>query len=471
MDGSYSFLQDLPTTNLTRWRVKKCTAYNSQRRCKDYEYEYEYYDKNNQIPNTKDYFDATEVTAKSIANFKGANGQSCVFGQQSSGYASLYNPLEETVNISDIDGIPISPRIDIKLNYCNDTSTNPQTKVYDRISNLKLALIDVLQNQSLTDKVQIGIGSFGYGASNNDDYGYGLINKPAKLLDTAQKKDIYTFISGLSASGGTPTARAFNEAGAYLLGKNTSSGGNSYSGFKNTSDNAIVDGTNYRKPSSSQCAGTGVYLLTDGTPNKGSSYTQTMMQDVMGTAFTCSGMMSNAGTVGGGGARWDCIGDYAKALNNKGIKTAMVGFGATFSGVDKPANYTVIPLTLSDGTIYQKKYYDCSKLSAEPDAKNSCNLGMESKDPKTGFTGYTGVGGYGQGGFYYAKNSEDIVGSILAFISKLDNSIPSIPSGTITIPQDPLNPINLQPYAYLPMIEPKVNSGLTIWPGNLKNMK
>ena len=464
MDGSYSFLQDLPTANITRWRVRKCTAYFFGICISPVD---EYYDQKNQITNTKDYRDATEVTDKSIANFKGANGQSCVFGQKN-GYANEYNPLEETVNVSDIDGEAISPSIDIKLNYCNDISTNPQTKVYDRISNLKLALISMLKNSSLTNKVQIGIGSFGYGASNNDDYGYGLINKPAKLLDTSQKKDIYTFISGLSASGGTPTARAFNEAGAYLLGKNTSSGGNYYSGFKNTTDNAIVDGTNYKKPSSSQCAGTGIYLLTDGTPNKGSSYTQTMMQDVMGTTFTCSGMMSNTGTDFGDDSGWSCIGDYAKALNNKGIKTAMVGFGATFSGVDKPANYTVKPLTLSDGTVYQKKYYDCSKLSSEPDAMNACNLGMESEDAKTGFTGYTGVGGYGQGGFYYAKNSQDIVGSILAFISKLDNSIPSIPSGTITIPQDPLNPINLQPYAYLPMIEPKVNSGLTIWPGNLK---
>ena len=466
MDGSYSFLQDLPTTNLTRWRVKKCTAYFFGICIFSVN---EYYDQKNQIPNTKDYFDATEVTDKSIANFKGANGQSCVFGQQ-------YNPLEETVNISDIDGEAISPSIDIKLTYCNDTSTNPQTKVYDRISNLKLALIAVLQNESLTNKVQIGVGSFGYP---NNNAQYGLINKPAKVLDTAQKKDIYTFISGLSASGGTPTARAFNEAGAYLLGKNTSSGGNSYSGFKNTSDNTIVDGTNYRKPNSSQCAGNGIYLLTDGMPNTATTnddppnkYTQAMMKDAVGAAFSCAGSMSNTGTeaeqYGKGDAGWDCIGDYAKALNNKGIKTAMVGFGATFSGVDKPANYTVMPLTLSDGTIYQKKYYDCSKLSSEPDAMNACNLGMESEDPKTGFTGYTGVGGYGQGGFYYAKNSEDIVGSILAFISKLDNSIPSIPSGTITIPQDPLNPINLQPYAYLPMIEPKVNSGLTIWPGNLK---
>ena len=469
MDGSYSFLQDLPTANITRWRVRKCTAYFFGICISPVD---EYYDQKNQITNTKDYRDATEVTDKSIANFKGANGQSCVFGQQSDDFARLYNPLEETVKISDIDGEAISPSIDIKLTYCNDTSTNPQTKVYDRISNLKLALIDVLQNESLTNKVQIGVGSFGYPNSNAQ---YGLINKPAKVLDTAQKKDIYTFISGLSASGGTPTARAFNEAGAYLLGKNTNSGGNSYSGFKNTSDSTIVDGTNYRKPNSSQCAGNGVYLLTDGTPNTATTndtpanyYTQRMMQDVMGSSYSCTGMMSNAGTVGGGGARWDCIGDYAKALNNKGIKTAMVGFGASFSSVDKPANYTVKPLTLSDGAIYEKKYYDCSKLSSEPDAMNACNLGMESEDAKTGFTGYSNVGGYGQGGFYYAKNSQDIVGSILAFISKLDNSIPSIPSGTITIPQDPLNPINLQPYAYLPMIEPKVNSGLTIWPGNLK---
>lgn len=474
MDGSYSFLQDLPAADITRWRVKKCTAYFLI--C-IFSVD-EYYDQKNQIPNTKDYFDATQVTDKSIANFKGANGQSCVFGQQSDGSARLYNPLKETVNISNIDGEAISPSIDIKLNYCNDTSTNPQTKVYDRISNLKLALISMLKNQSLTNKVQIGVGSFGYPDSNAQ---YGLINKPVKLLDTAQKKSIFNFISTLSANGGTPTARALNEAGAYLLGKNTSSGGNSYSGFKNTIDNTIVDGTNYKKPSSSQCAGNGVYLLTDGTPNTATTddyppnkYTQAMMKDAVGAAFSCAGSMSNTGTeaerYGKGDAGWDCIGDYAKALtqSSKSIKTAMVGFGATFSGVDKPANYTVKPLTLSDGTTYEKKYYDCSKLSAEPDAMNACNLGMESKDPKTGFTGYSNVGGYGQGGFYYAKNSQDIVGSILAFISKLDNSIPSIPSGTITIPQDPLNPINLQPYAYLPMIEPKVNSELTIWPGNLK---
>ena len=457
MNGRFSFYEDFSsrTTSATYYYI--CDKYG--RDCK--------YSKTIPQGYYNDGYKYGYTLKDGVKNLVGLNGAACVSGTDGSA-ATTTNFLSDPRSITKIDNTILPTPIEISLSYCNDVSVTPAVKVYDRISNLKLALIAVLQNESLTNKVQIGIGSFGYGASNNDDYGYGLINKPAKLLDTAQKKDIYTFISGLSASGGTPTARAFNEAGAYLLGKNTSSGGNYYSGFKNTTDNAIVDGTNYKKPSSSQCAGTGIYLLTDGTPNKGSYYTQTMMQDVMGTTFTCSGMMSNAGTVGEGGARWDCIGDYAKALNNKGIKTAMVGFGASFSGVDKPANYTVMPLTLSDGTIYQKKYYDCSKLSSEPDAMNACNLGMESEDPKTGFTGYTGVGGYGQGGFYYAKNSEDIVGSILAFISKLDNSIPSIPSGTITIPQDPLNPINLQPYAYLPMIEPKVNSGLTIWPGNLK---
>lgn len=422
------------------------------------------------------YNDGYKYTLKDgVKNLVGLNGAACVSGTDGSA-ATTTNFISDPRSITKIDNTILPTPIKISLSYCNDVSVIPAVKVYDRISNLKLALIDVLQNQSLTDKVQMGVGAFGYP---NNNAQYGMIKVPAKLLDTNQKKDIYTFISGLSASGGTPTARAFNEAGAYLLGKNTNSGGNSYSGFKNTIDTAIVDGTNYKKPASSQCAGNGIYLLTDGMPNTATTndyprnkYTQAMMKDAVGAAFSCAGSMSNTGTeaeqYGKGDAGWDCIGDYAKALNNKGIKTAMVGFGATFSGVDKPANYTVNPLTLSDGTIYQKKYYDCSKLSSEPDAMNACNLGMESEDAKTGFTGYSNVGGYGQGGFYYAKNSQDIVGSILAFISKLDNSIPSIPSGTITIPQDPLNPINLQPYAYLPMIEPKVNSQLTIWPGNLK---
>lgn len=339
----------------------------------------------------------------------------------------------------------------------NDVPTNWRL---DRMSALKVALFKLLRNSKINEQISIGAGAFGYSSDGSSSTKFGKIGVAAKPLNNTQKNDLRKFISELNPMGGTPTAIAYAEAGAYMFGKSTSNGGENYSGFRNTlNDNIIRNASNYIAPESSQCAGQGVYLLTDGMPNSSSSNTNPVMKQSLGVSNNICSSTSGAG--------WDCIQNYSRLLTGKNVKTAMVGFGASFKEFEDATNYDTYNLTLSDGTIYNKKYFKCNNLSTV-DAINSCNLGMESKDPKTGFKGYTDVGGYGQGGFYYAKNSQDIVGSILAFISKLDNSIPSIPSGTITIPQDPLNPINLQPYAYLPMIEPKVNSGLTIWPGNLK---
>lgn len=83
---------------------------------------------------------------------------------------------------------------------------------------------------------------------------------------------------------------------------------------------------------------------------------------------------------------------------------------------------------------------------------------------------YDNVGGYGQGGFYFAKDTKDIVGSVLSVIQDLEADLPSTPAGTITIPQDPLSSLSVKPYAYLPMLEPKVGSDLSIWAGNLKSI-
>lgn len=356
-----------------------------------------------------------------------------------------------------IDSTATDTRTEAEID-ANDIPTNWRL---DRLSSLKAAVFKLLRNDKINENISIGVGSFGYNKNTTSVYSnFGKIGVAAKPLKDDQKKLIRAYVAGLEAKGGTPTAKAYAEAGAYIFGKSTSNGGVDYSGFRNTSnDNIIRNASNYIPPESSQCAGQGVYLLTDGMPNSSTSETNSVMKQSLGVSNNICSSTSGAG--------WDCIQNYSRLLTGKNVKTALVGFGASFKELEDPTNYDTYNLTLSDGTNYDKKYYKCNNLSTD-DAENSCNLGMELKDPKTGFTGYSNVGGYGQGGFYYAKNSQDIVGSILAFISKLDNSIPSIPSGTITIPQDPLNPINLQPYAYLPMIEPKVNSGLTTWPGNLK---
>ncbi|MGP9545310.1 PilC/PilY family type IV pilus protein [Psychrobacter sp. AOP7-B1-25] len=368
-----------------------------------------------------------------------------------------------------------------EITYCIDTTVTDTRTVaeiaagdvptnwrLDRLSALKVAVFKLLRNPKMDENISIGAGSYGYNKDVSSTASrFGKIGIAAKPLTTVQKTSLRSYIARLEPRGGTPTATAYTESGAYVLGTSTSNVGNEYSGFLNISnDNVIRNSTSYIKPESSQCAGTGIYLLTDGSPNNSTSNTQTSMRQSLNTSsFSCSSAMTNAS--GNSNAGWDCIGDYAKAIGNKGIKTAMVGFGSSFNAFDNSSNYSSIQSVLSDGTPYEKKYYRCDLLT-DKDAKNSCNLGMEASDDKTGFTGFSGVGGFGEGGFYYAKDSKDIVNSVLSFVSKLDNDIASIPSGTITIPQDPLSAQNIQPYAYLPMLEPKVNSSLLVWPGNLK---
>lgn len=359
-----------------------------------------------------------------------------------------------------------------EITYCIDTTAEdtrttaereagdvPTNWRLDRMSALKVALFKLLRNPKMDDSISIGAGSYGF------DGKYGKVGVAAEALKDGHKNKLRKYIAELEPYGGTPTALAYTEAAAYVLGSSTSDAGNSYSGFSNTTNDGVIrDRSSYIKPNSSQCAGTGIYLLTDGVPNGSSDNTsKAMKQSLKPTSFSCGSAMSNSTTDSG----WNCMGDFAKALNNKGIKTAMVGFGSEFNDFNDSRNYRTMPAVLSDGTSYEKKYYRCDLLTSI-DAKNSCNLGMESGDAKTGFNGFTGVGGFGEGGFYYAKDSKDIVNSVLSFISKLDNDLASIPSGTITIPQDPLSAQNIQPYAYLPMLEPKVNSSLLVWPGNLK---
>jgi len=399
------------------------------------------------------------------SNLKGKNNQPCYFGDN------------RTANSNFISESRTDDGQSYDINYCKDTRVSdtrttaeiaagdvPTNWRLDRMSALKVAVFKLLRNPKMDTNISIGAGSYGYNGGR-----YGKIGVAAKPLNNIQKNKLRSHIAALIPDGGTPIARAFAEAGAYVLGNNTTSGTSTYSGFLNTDNDGVIrNSNNYIKPESSQCAGTGIYMLTDGEPNNGSDYTQAMMRTSLNnSSFQCSGMMNNNDAAYGSEARWDCIGDYAKAIGNKGIKTAMVGFGSSFNVFDDANNYRSIQSVLSDGTPYEKKYYRCDLLTNK-DAKNSCNLGMEASDDKTGFTGFTGVGGFGEGGFYYAKDSKDIVNSVLSFISKLDNDLASIPSGTITIPQDPLSAQNIQPYAYLPMLEPKVNSSLLVWPGNLK---
>ncbi|MCD6252100.1 MAG: hypothetical protein J7J29_07260 [Psychrobacter sp.] len=349
------------------------------------------------------------------------------------------------------------------------------------MSKLKLALVELLEFENLNEDIAMGVGAFGY-ADRDGDIKQGRIKVAAKPLDTAQKNRIYTFLKDLNPSGGTPMATAFTEAGAYMLGTSTYSGyyRNYYSAMYSTNDDSIAKNGQYIAPETQQCGAKGVYLLTDGFPN--SVNHQETLKDMMGSALgdtstlscpSSEGLLNGKETdyYGNQTGQWKCMGEFAKQLRTKrNVTTAMVGFGEAFSAVDDEDYYQVKNITLNKFTDsngapynYEKKFYDCSQISASdnPDARNACNIGMESGI-------YDGVGGYGQGGFYFAKDTKDIVGSVLSVIEDLKADLPSTPAGTITVPADPLSSLGVKPYAYLPMLEPKVGSDAAIWPGNLK---
>lgn len=223
------------------------------------------------------------------------------------------------------------------------------------------------------------------------------------------------------------------------------------------------NGNNYKKiATNNQCDGNGIYFLTDGAPN---ATKPNIASTIMNLSLASKGNLTTTPPTGGltspllqsnlfpgetGG--WEYIGEYAKRLNNKStnpanvsIQTAVAGFGASFAGIpkDNDNNY------LCEATVDAQG----NALNVSADARNACKWGGPD---------------YGNGGFFYAQSSEDIANSVQKFITDLNQVINTTPAGTITVPEDPYRTSTTLPYAYLPMIEPKVGDTFKVWPGNLK---
>lgn len=191
MRGNYSFVSDETVESV---RVYRACQTNSQGRCYN---NYRYYFSSDDAPSGWGGSWTTELTVKGLV---GQDDQLCVVGDSRLNYAPIYQPLTDTEQ-------------GVTLEYC----LKDGEKVYDRMSKLKLALLELLAFDSLNEDILLGVGAFGYSYQ-------GRIQVPAAPLNTAQKTKIINFLKNLNASGGTPMATAFTEAGAYMLG--TSSLGN-----------------------------------------------------------------------------------------------------------------------------------------------------------------------------------------------------------------------------------------------------
>lgn len=371
-------------------------------------------------------------------------------------------------------------------------------KKYDRLTRLKDAIFALMDNAQLdSNKVLIGIGQYssqsgsdnkvvftpsGYAAGDSSS---GKILVPAALLNDAQRTKIKTVVAEAGGGLGTPTANAYAEVGAYMLGTNTITSPESiYSGF-NKSVTASKNNNSYISPlntssTTASCNGQGIYFLTDGVPN-GAPNPLPLMQMALGNKgnsfnVPAIGTLPQGSVVGANGM--PAVGEFAKALRNATsnplgkngtIKTAVVGFGSDFD-VDKEADalkpeadrvIRTLSYTNARGEEETGEFYNCSKIT-NIDTRNACNWGAKSNSE------LTGVGGFGEGGFYSAQSTDDIVNSIVNFVNDLNQTIPTAPSGTITVPNDPYQASSQLAYAYLPMLDPDIASTASIWKGNLK---
>lgn len=363
-----------------------------------------------------------------------------LFGNESKGISALSG--DKLIGLSTIgwvrDPLLIDPKNSGKLLWDGTTGTSPMTDS-GNMDKLKKGASNTYKDER--------------GGTASDWENYGSIVVPARRLDETltingvsitQRKYLAQKVAELAAVTNTPTASAYAETAAYLLGTSTKMSGG-YFGFESSNENA-KNGDNYVAPASmtqtedqKQCRGQGIYVLTDGEP-----YDNTMkFNDLAKLALkssdkVCDPPKNNRDV-------WDCINNLAGALldtnkNPKGvkIKTAVVGFGDSFNAIES---------------------YDPTKTKAE----NLAAVGSGNSAVKN--AARWGINA--EGGWYSGRKTEDVVNSVQQFLGQIEVEIPAVATGSPTLPQDALNPLRIQPYGYYASFVPKPQESTQLWVGNM----
>ena len=310
------------------------------------------------------------------------------------------------------------------INTCDAIGLGSTTyNCYSRIVKLRQGLLNLINDSSIDENVSFALGE--YPISSNNKSPQTILN--FLKMDGPNKKKISDKVVALIADGGTPISPAYDTASKSLLSNigSASSAGTSL-----------------------ECTGKGVYFLTDGEPTI--SYGEGSFNSIL-----TNNSITAKNSKGLGSEYWDNIQKFAESLKESKykIKTATVGFGG---------EYYVPPSAGADITYEGKTYYDCSKLSGNQ--QQLCEWGAK-KIPKAG---YSSIGGLGEGGFYNAQSSAELLKSVKSFMNEVTVPIEGTTMGSSTIPVDALNTSELQPYAYFPMFKPLIGTEDQLWAGNLK---
>lgn len=323
--------------------------------------------------------------------------------------------------------------------FCDPLTSNGNItgyRCFDRFSMLKKSLFTAISG--LSDNIAIGLNF----SPAFDATGSVLLPiSPQPLTDSFKDtllKRIAAVVPGKTNTGGKvePIAQGYGEGANALI--------------------APVGKTD-------QCTGYGVYHLTGGTPFQDDlKVSREKVQSILTDSKLLTTTDCPDGGNGGSSAKgesWACVAAAANLLvNNKStievpVKTAVVGFGAEFSF----SGYPTYSTSLSPDVI--------NAIANKLDKNNTDSLIQNGR--------YAAIAGIkGQGGYYAAAGGSQVIDSIYNFIQLVAKVvIPPMTTGTVTIPQDPLNTSVVRDQAYYPQFKPTPGYPYQLWAGNVKKYK
>lgn len=375
------------------------------------------------------------------------------------------NNRSQLISASTVGGISIPA---YTRRYCLIRNSAGQTiEINDRFTKLREGMFDVLIGRNgsarLDDNIIVGLTTF----NNNSS---GIVLSTARRLDSTtsdctgknQRSCLVDQIARMQPDDYTPTGVAYAIGAKSLL---------------------ATIGTD-----TSTCNGNGIYVLTDGGPSgtnlvAANSTAGAMSQAI--TGFTCPTAWNVDATntnptfqfkAKTGNAEneyaWRCIAKFSDTLlkgatNRAKIKTATVGFGSFYEGLD---DYTNDEKNKAAGTPLSSTNIDIQNILSRYNNNTITNdyanvLGGSSRADIAN-TALWGV--YGRGGWYAASQPAQVANSILNFVKNVTPTFDPVTTGSPTLPQDALNPLRIQPYGYYASFIPKPQETTQpLWTGNL----
>ncbi|QIO07023.1 PilC/PilY family type IV pilus protein [Acinetobacter shaoyimingii] len=404
-------------------------------------------------------------------------------------------------------------------------TTNSAYRCYDRITRLKDGMFALLNSTDpYLPSTKIGLGN--YSADKNGD---GLADAMAgKILvaaeelgdvNSTQRNRLRTQVANLSAYNGTPTANAFAEAAAYLMGTSTLIAVRQQQFRRILNNNSTYTysqcstyyGVNFNTRTrdcyswSNLSSAPNVTNYDQNTVGNTTYYTHMVQVDVNESGFLQADSSS--------GAKIRTTNNYISPLPAAEDRQSCDGQGVYILSDGVPTdtvNTDVLAQALNDtsfscsngltgGTnwncmsIFAKKLFDRNTNPAgvsiqtafvgfgaalnnlnTQDAKNACQMSSRTQvdrksDDSCSPTSTHSNPGYGNGGFFIANQAQDVTNSVIQFIKNLgDGVIDPVPTGAISVPQDDLNPNGFQPFGYLRALSPNPGQMVKSWAGNLK---